>query len=85
MVPLVQHETANFCDFAFSAREAEGVSEAGGAGEGLAAGRVYERCVCLPGEGAGRYEGALLEERLRPQRRGRSPCRAFLDQGREFV
>ena len=39
-VPLVQHETANFCDFAFSAREAEGISEAGGAGEGLAAGRV---------------------------------------------
>ena len=29
VVPLVRHETANFCDFAFSAREAEGISEAG--------------------------------------------------------
>jgi len=53
-VPLVQHETANFCDFAFSAREAEGVSEAGGAGEGLAAGRVTsDMCVFPEKERAG--------------------------------
>ena len=58
-VPLVQHEPANFCDFAFSAREAEGISEAGGAGEGLAAGRVTSD-VCVFPEGAGRYEARYL-------------------------